>query len=117
MAEQQQVSNQKEVPRFVDAEDLDELEQLGWPLDEPEKYEVCVAGPDSKNPGRIFMKYGYFFAFWLDDPVSFDPIKFEREVQKRQMQQRRFSQREKMQQDPAIKAILERRKLKQNPPQ
>lgn len=117
MAEQQQVSNQKEVPRFADAEDLDELEQLGWPMEEPEKYEICVAGPESKNPGKVYMKFGYFFAFWLDEPIAFDPIRYEREVQKRQQQQKRFSQREKMMQDPAIKAVIERRKQRQNPPQ
>lgn len=116
MTEQQQLSTPKEVPRFADAQDLDELEQLGWPMDEPEKYEICVSGETSKHPGRVYMKFGYFFAFWLDEPVHFDPTIHEREVKKREQQQKRFSQRQKMMQDPAIKAILERRNQKQTPP-
>lgn len=118
MTEQQQhLSTQKPVPRFPDGEDLDQLEKLGWPMEAPETYQICVAGPDSKNPGRVYMKFGYLFAFWLDDPQHFDSTRYERELAKRQRQQQQFAQRELMMQDPEIRAILERRKQTQSPPQ
>ena len=110
MAEQQQVQEPKEVPRFADMEDLTALSELGWPMDAPESFQVCVAGPDSLNPGRVFMKMGYFFCFWMDEPKFFDPEIHQKSVEKRKREQEAYKKRQLLTQDPKFQELMEKRK-------
>lgn len=117
MAEQHQqplfsTDDGKPVPRFLDGEDLEALASLAWPMDDPETYQIIVSGELSKHPGRLYIRKGYLFCFWLDAPIIFNALDWANQEKKRFMEQQRFAQKQILHQDPAN---LERlRQISQN---
>lgn len=99
----------KTFPRYADMDDLEELQRLGYPMDEPEKYYFAVAGEKSQNPGRIFLRHGYIICFWADTPKQFDPVEHAIKVEKRQRQVEAFSQRQRLMQDRERFAALQKK--------
>lgn len=103
------LESQRTFPRYADMDDLEELQKLGYPMDEPEKYYFAVAGPTSQNPGRVFLRHGYIICFWADSPKPFDPIEHEDKIAKRNKQVEVFTQRQRLMQDKERFAALQKK--------
>ena len=74
--------DQKDIPRFADAEDMKVLYNLGYPEDD-EVVEIREAGPNSQNPGRIFWKTPTRFLFFDDDKRKYNKEEHEEKLNKR----------------------------------
>lgn len=114
MADQQQQPHfsEKAAPRFADEDDLESIALLGWPMENPEEYEIVISGDGSENPGRLYVRKGYIFCFWLDEAKLFVAELWNAQVRKRLMEQKRYAQRQLLNQNPEK---LERlRQLSQN---
>lgn len=97
MADQQQqphIATDAHIPRFANDEDLETLANLGWPMENPEDYEIVVAGDGSEHPGRHYVRNGYIFLFWVDDPKFHVAEAFNAQKRKRHLEQKRFAQRQ-----------------------
>lgn len=102
MADQQQqphIATDTHIPRFANDEDLETLAHLGWPMENPEDYEIMAASEGSKHPGRHYVRKGYIFLFWVDDPKFHVSEALKAQERKRFLEQQRFAQRQSILQD------------------